>query len=144
MKKVLKITALFIFVLVLFSSCQNDEDTPEPNFDPRDDISAVKWKCKTTEGDAVSEFEMTIKKSETASDEIIFTNFHNWSTSQEATAILTGNVITFKEQTVNAFKLSGQGTIADNMQSITMAYTLNDEFEEKNVTALLTASAVSK
>lgn len=147
MKKLHYLLIIAITLIISsFSACENDE--PDPNHDDRDDI-AIKWKCDAYEvtgsgSEFAGSYDVLIKKSTTAENEVILTNFHNWGDATEATAILTGNTLTFKAQTITGYNLSGDGTISDNLQTITWEYTLDDGVEVLNYTATFAPSAVSK
>jgi hypothetical protein len=146
MKKIHYFLLLTLFVLAGgFSACENDEE--DPDYDKRDDI-AIKWKCapyeQTDEGSTeAATFEVLITKSETVTTEVILNDFY-WA-GEKPIAILTGNILTFKnQQTIGDFKLTGDGTISDNLQSITWNYTLNDGFDTLVYTATFTPAAIAK
>jgi len=139
MKHLIRISIMaFVMFLFTFAACQDDEDTQIV----REDLF-LKWNCVAYEGDSESNYDVTIKKSESASNEVIITNFNNWG-NFEAVAILTGNVLTFKDQAINGYKLSGEGTISDNLQQIKWVYILKEYIDEITITATFSASGTAK
>jgi len=139
MKHLIRISIMaFVMFLFTFAACQDDEDTQIV----REDLF-LKWNCVAYEGDSESNYDVTIKKSESASNEVIITNFNNWG-NFEAVAILTGSVLTFKDQEINSYKLSGEGTISDNLQQIKWVYILKDDFEEITITSTFSAAGTAK
>jgi len=144
MKQVLRITIMaFVMFLFTFAACENDEDTPDPTLDLRDDI-AIKWSCSSLEGDSPAEYDVYIKKSEVAKDEVILVNFDN-TEGNEAVAVMNGNKLTFKTQVIQGYNLSGEGIISDNLQKISWTYVLNDGFDPpRNITATFSSLATAK
>lgn len=147
MKKINYFFFLILGVMICsFSACENDE--LDPDFDKRDDID-IKWTCEAYEqtengSEFAGNYDVLIKKSETSENEIIMTNFHNWGDDKEVVATLTGNILTLNSQTILGYNLSGEGNIAEDLQSITWTYTLDDGVEVLNYTSKFSPGSVAK
>ena len=119
----LKLLAYLAFAgTLLISSCAKEDD--ENTGDARDKFVGS-WKCTETENSnppVTSTFTITISKSSGSSVNI--GNINNLGSSVQASALVSGNVMTINTQTIDNFSVSGTGNYSDNR--IEMSYKVDN------------------
>jgi hypothetical protein len=122
--------------LLLASCAPEDTTTPTPT-DARDKIIGT-YSCEENENaSSVTTFDITIKKSTTASDGLLIDNFYNIGNQYSTSATLQNTTLSIKQQNVSSFGIVGDGSF-NGSNKITFTYKATAGGTNNNCTAVAT------
>lgn len=131
-------------VLVIFTACQKDDDTPTPNNQPTSDTRAkytgtwVVNENSTLYG--TSAYQVDINPHSSISNRIVIDNFYNLGfTTSHAQVEVSNSSLNIIQQTISGQTISGNGTL-NNSTTITLTYYANDGVATDTVNATYTKS----
>jgi hypothetical protein len=141
--KITKFLMAFLLLIPFFQACQDDISDLE---DPRDAI-AKSWHVT----ESTYEYTCRIGKDAAEITRVYFyyvapeTGFHNLGLSDKLYATLSGNLLTIAPQTIDGYTISGSGTIASDLKSITFNYTVQEGADDPvDYTALFGEIVITK
>lgn len=129
--------ALFICFSLLVISCA-PEDTPTPTAtDERDKIIGT-YTCEETEnGNSVTTFDISIRKTSTKSDTVLIDNFYNIGNQYKVIGLYSNNSLRISTQNVSSFGFQGEGTF-NGSNKISFTYKATVGGTANNCTAIAT------
>jgi len=134
-----KLNLILIGILFLFVCACQPEDAVEPA-DARDKLIGT-YNCEETEaGTLVTTFDIVIRKSTSTTNttEVLIDNFYNLNNQHTVSATIINNTIKIKQQNVNQFSLSGDGTF-NGSNKISLSYRVQPPSDTaRNCTAIAT------
>lgn len=136
MKRILKYTLLLTVIILIVTSCQDEDDTT-----PESIIGT--WLCEENHPVFdVQHYYVDILTDTNDSTKVNIFNFYglNASTADEnfAIASVDGYTLTIPTQIIETHTVSGEGTISSNYKKIDLEYTVDDGGGAEYVTAVYT------
>ncbi len=114
----------FLSVVILFSSC-TDDNQADPNIPGSDrDKFTGDWLCKETIGSASTTFTISIQK-HGDNDTLYVYNFNNIGAPFRAIWLVSGNSVTIPNQNISQVDIAGSGLFNNN--KINLNYTSDTE-----------------
>lgn len=138
MKKLRKLSSIFLLLVLSFQACQPDETEEPAPTDERDKFVAS-WKCteQSNQTGTNPAFNVHINKSTTNASQIVMENFYGMGFDKKPYAEVSGNSITIPTQIVSGNTIKGSGNLSGT-STINMNYTVNDGSTIDSVKATLT------